>query len=167
MKTHDTLGRSIRRIPKEERFWSKVDKGDHCGCWNWTAKTHYGYGRINVNGRIIVAHRMSWEMAYGSIPVNLFVCHHCDNPACVNPKHLFLGTQTDNLKDMRGKGRGFVLGALRGEKNPKAKLSEYDVRSIRSRLDSGENPAKIVQDYCVNLSTICAIRDGRLWGWLR
>ena len=88
----------------EERFWNKVDKsGD---CWLWTgAKTGRGYGHILINGNSISAHRYSWEIHYGKIPENMCILHRCDNPICIKPEHLFLGTQTDNIADMDRKGR--------------------------------------------------------------
>lgn len=99
---------ATHRRPVADRFWEKVDKsGD---CWLWTAATAFwGYGVFQL-GRgpgegIVRAHRWSWEQAHGPIPDGLFVCHHCDTPACVRPSHLFLGTNADNLGDMGRKGR--------------------------------------------------------------
>lgn len=87
------------------RFWSNVQKTD--SCWNWTGKSyfHYGYGKFNVNKKETRAHRYSWELHKGAIPQGLFVLHNCDNPKCVNPEHLRLGTQKDNVQDQFDRGR--------------------------------------------------------------
>lgn len=88
----------------EDRFWAKVEKGE--GCWEWQGARHpHGYGQVRIAGICVFAHRYSWQLANGPIPGGLNVCHHCDNPKCVRPDHLFLGTQRDNLQDMAGKGR--------------------------------------------------------------
>lgn len=87
-----------------ERFWSKVDKtGD---CWNWTAGTfHFGHGKFRLNGKMVKAHRLAYELLVGDFDKSLCVLHKCDNPRCVNPEHLFLGTKGDNNSDMTAKGR--------------------------------------------------------------
>jgi hypothetical protein len=86
-----------------ERFWAKVLKGDHC--WEWQgAKTPKGYGCLRTDGELEYAHRISWRLAYGD-PGELHVLHHCDNPKCVRPDHLFLGTRSDNMQDMVRKDR--------------------------------------------------------------
>jgi hypothetical protein len=91
--------------PVVDRFWEKVQKGD--GCWVWSGGLISGYGRFVVrHGLYVRAYRFSYELANGPIPDGLFVCHRCDNPPCVNPAHLFLGTCKDNFEDMRAKGRG-------------------------------------------------------------
>ena len=93
----------------QERFDSKYIK-DSSGCWLWQAcKDRDGYGQLQVAGRSIGAHRVSWELTNGPIPEGLYVCHHCDITNCVNPDHLFIGTNTDNMRDKVNKGRDFNL----------------------------------------------------------
>jgi hypothetical protein len=96
-------GHLVRR-----RFWAKVDCGD--GCWNWIGATlghpNLPYGRMWIQNKQYRAHRISWIFHYGQIPAGLLVCHRCDNPRCVRPSHLFVGTQGDNLRDMEMKNRG-------------------------------------------------------------
>jgi hypothetical protein len=88
-----------------ERFWAKVEKTEG-GCWLWTASRHpKGYGLLSFGNRPARAHRVAWQLTNGDIPPGLFVCHRCDNPPCCNPEHLFLGTNTDNMRDASQKGR--------------------------------------------------------------
>ncbi len=125
---------SVRnRRPIEERFWEKVNKTETC--WLWTAqldKEGYGQFRILCKGRRYQAHRISWRLHFGEIPEGMKACHHCDNPACVRPSHLFLGTQTHNVADMNAKGRHAF-----GEKNGSAKMTNEQVRDIRRRYAAG------------------------------
>lgn len=121
------------------RFWKKVDVTPTC--WNWIAsKNPKGYGKFGVGGAgrgWTGAHRVSWEIHSGPIPDDKCVLHSCDNPACVNPNHLWLGTIQDNLRDCGDKGRRSG-GRLSGELNSHAKLKERDVLEIR-RLGNIEN----------------------------
>jgi hypothetical protein len=99
-----------------DRYWSKVHWGDSESCWPWTgALTTTGYGKINAGGdrgKTLLAHRVSYEMTWGAIPEGHFVCHECDNPKCVNPFHLWLGTPAENVADMVAKGRAPVRPRL-------------------------------------------------------
>lgn len=99
------MGRPRLGTTEEERFWSRIRKSD--GCWEWIArsKTRSGYGRLEFGGVRQLAHRVSWKMHFGDIPTGLFVCHTCDNPPCVRPDHLWLGTNRDNIMDAEAKGR--------------------------------------------------------------
>lgn len=106
MTTPTIVGALI--VKNEERFWAKVAKLGVCSCWEWTGwRKETGYGRVRIDGRILYAHRVSWILANGPIPDDLRVLHRCDNPPCVNPDHLFLGTQGDNNADRDAKGRNF------------------------------------------------------------
>lgn len=137
-----------------ERFWEKVDKHGPDECWNWTAALQgngYGYFRLSKDVSNIVAHRYSYMEVYGSIPDGMLVCHTCDNPKCVNPKHLFLGTHSDNAKDREKKGRG---------NRPHSKLSEQEVVVIKS---STESQSKLASLYDVSRRTIASIQYGETW----
>lgn len=117
------------------RFWSKVRIGNQNDCWEWLAcRNAHGYGRLGGGGKNAykpLAHRAAWQLTNGDIPDGLSVCHKCDNRACVNPAHLFLGTHQDNMDDMHTKGRFIPAPIQNGEKNPAAVLTEEDVRLIR------------------------------------
>ena len=108
-------------------FWAKVRKGG--GCWEWIgSRQRNGYGRIRIDWKVYNTHRISWQLNVGTIPKGLHVLHRCDNPSCVRPGHLFLGTQADNNKDRDLKGRHRPMF---GDENPATKLSAEDVRAIR------------------------------------
>lgn len=117
-----------------KRFWAKVDKrGD---CWLWTAsKRRLGYGQFRMRFRLYLAHQASYILTYGVIPDGLMVCHRCDNPPCVNPDHLFLGTQSDNMQDMVAKKRGWTQqpgNVKQGLESSVAKFTADQVLAIRA-----------------------------------
>lgn len=150
-----------QRVPLLERYWPRVDKGPDC--WLWIGGLDKdGYGQIGEGGwhsKKLKTHRLAWELAFGTIPDGLSVLHRCDNRACVNPDHLFLGTQADNMHDMKRKGR-----ASKGERHPSTRLTADDVRGIRERRrNTTETLVAIGNRYGVKLETVYSIVHGRVW----
>jgi hypothetical protein len=145
-----------------EHFWHQVQKDTEC--WEWTAATTpAGYGKLTFYGESLAAHRVSWELSNGPIPDGLWVLHRCDNPPCVRPEHLFLGTPRDNTLDMHLKGRAGIRGA-RGSRNAKAKLTEEDIIRIRDRFAAGEMIVSLAVEYVVSVASVSNIVNGRTWG---
>lgn len=143
---------ATRGLTIEERFWHYVQKRD--GCWLWVgAKSPLGYGRFRCMGHTVQAHRMVYEFVRGEIG-GLHVCHTCDNPACVNPEHLFLGTDADNHDD---KARKLRAGRV---------LSPEQVRSIKAQLSVEHPPLHIIAErYNVSRKAIQRIKNGTSWGY--
>lgn len=150
------------RISKStrDRFMSYVDKTRNCWLWKRSTDTN-GYGQFYIVKKKHVAHRFAWKMIRGSIPRGLFVLHRCDNPPCVNPKHLFLGTQADNIHDMMAKGRmrSYFGG---GEQNFQAKLTFKQVAEIR-RLRGVRLQRDIAANFGVSRKTVGAIQRMETW----
>jgi hypothetical protein len=152
-------------MTNEERFWSKVDKTPS-GCWVWlSTKNTQGYGRFAIRvgpykQRWYSAHRLVWEWVHGSEP-ELCVLHRCDNPSCVNPGHLFLGTHKDNAADRDAKRR---RRAPKGVLNGMAKLTEADVREIRRRFVPGVTSVRaLAEKYGVSQPHMSGVVYGRHW----
>lgn len=147
------------------RFWNNIRKGEEC--WEWVGAKNHGYGvlsRGGRNGANVLAHRMSYEINCGD-PGGLVVCHRCDNPSCVRPDHLFLGTQMDNMKDMHKKGRNAYGDAVasKGTCHPQAVLNEEKVIEARIRKSKGEKVAEIAGDMGVSESAMKKAVNGYTW----
>lgn len=145
------------------RFWAKVRKT--ADCWLWTGhRDRHGYGRVWLDTRRIqFAHRIAWELTNGSIADGLCCLHRCDEPACCRIDHLFLGTRVDNMHDMWAKGRGRKLSGGQGKANPRAKLSEADVREIRAMAVTGVSGLDIANRFGVTASAVSLIVRGKNW----
>jgi len=143
------------------RFWKFVRKS--VDCWEWTGyKNKGGYGTFRLDGESIGAHRIAWILANGPIPDGLCVCHTCDNRACVNPAHLFLGTDTDNIRDRHNKGR-----TVRGEQNGRAKLTTVQIIQLRELYASGNYTQRQLADlFKVVRSTVHKIVSAQKWAHL-
>lgn len=164
----------------QKRFWSRVNKNGplpdqlnphyanlDC-CWEWTAgKFQRGYGAIPLLNKTFKAHRISYCFHHGEVPNDLFVCHHCDNPSCVRPSHLFLGDINANGFDMSIKGRATRTGPtnpVKGERHHKAKLNSEKVKAIREEYSlGGTSHKKLGLKYGVRDTSIRMILIGKHW----
>lgn len=148
------------------RFNTKWVLDSETGCWLWTASVAgpMGYGQIKLprERKQAYAHRVSYMIHHGEIPVGRQICHRCDTPRCVNPEHLFLGTSQDNHDDMVAKGRGRG-GSSVGETNPSAKLSETEVREIKKLLAAGVSGRRIAKFFSISSPLVSMIAKGKLW----
>ncbi len=151
------------------RFYDKIDAGPGGGCHIWTGcKKRRGYGAIGVDGKMKLAHRLSWQIHHGPIPKGdgahgMCVLHKCDRPECVNPDHLFLGDHKANMADKTAKGRN---RGLRGASHPRSKLTDQDVYEIRGRVASGEPRHSVAECFGITYATVGKIVTGRRWGHL-
>jgi hypothetical protein len=148
----------MNNLSIEDRFWQKVQKT--ASCWLWTASKFKGkgYGQFQVNGSPKRAHRVSWEFHRGPIPEGLQVLHECDNQSCVNPDHLFLGTQLANMQDKVAKNR-----QARGHQNGRAKMTWSEVRDARAAHLLGESYSAIAKRLGVGKTTIALMLNGITW----
>lgn len=153
-----------KRAPLADRFWARAVTGEPC--WGWTGRVNEGgYGLIDSGrhgvkrDRPLLAHVVSWEIHYGPVPAGRFVLHHCDNPPCSRPDHLWLGTNDDNVADMVAKGR-----QSRGERRHLAKLTDADVIAIRRRWAAGGVMQKtLAAEYGVSRSVVCEVISQKMW----
>ena len=146
-------------MPEAERFMGHVAKSES-GCWLWTAyRMKNGYGNFRTPSRHELAHRASYRMFKGELVDGLDVMHSCDNPGCVNPDHLSLGTRAENMADAKGKGR-----SARGGRHGMSKLTEFDARII---IAAAEPQAKLAALFGVSQTAISNIRTGARWAHLQ
>ena len=125
------MKRNRKSIPVAERVYRRTSIDDKTDCWNWLGgKNNLGYGLIRDGDRMRTTHRVSYEANKGSIPHNLVVCHSCDNPSCVNPDHLWLGTMADNMQDMISKGRQRISPKLHTQWRHKRMLCPHCARDM-------------------------------------
>jgi hypothetical protein len=149
------------KYPPERRFWPKVEKTS--GCWIWKAsRDKYGYGQFTFRGECESAHRVAWILCNGPIPEGLGVLHKCDNPPCVNPDHLWVGTQRDNNRDMYLKGRNKSTPQI-GSTNGSAKLTESDIPKIRGYVLAGLSQRKIAKLFNIDRGVVSRIVRGKSW----
>lgn len=174
-----------------DRFMRKVDLSTASGCWLWTGATSPGgYGKFYLAGRAVGAHRAAWMLMRGEIPPGMQVCHHCDVPGCVNPNHLFIGTQKDNMRDMDAKGRRVVAdhvgpgnpmygrrhsaasrarqaaakhGRYVGSAHPRATVDEARVMQIRALRAGGATAKAIAAQLGVSFHVVRNVIGGKSW----
>ena len=198
IKTVPFAQKEIKLTPSDRvRFWSKINKDGptvphmKSPCWVWTAAKSKGYGHIRIDGRVLISSRVMWIIQNGSMGGNDCICHRCDNPSCVNPMHLFIGTHKDNAIDRENKGRGNQPRGdkhgsrtkpgrrprgnthwarsrpdrlPRGEANGSAKLTESVVNCIRTSYTTGGVTHKLLAvQFGVNRSTIGKIMRHEIW----
>lgn len=143
---------------RPEDFWDKVEKAGPAECWNYLGSKSARYGVFNMGGIKIKAHRMSYELSYGKLDSSDLVCHHCDNTRCVNPLHLFKGSQLDNMRDVINKGR---KANAKGVHNGNCKYSDKLVSEIRRKYSSGNyTQRQLAKIYGVGKSQIHNIVSG-------
>jgi len=148
----------------EDRFWLKVDRRGKDECWNWIGGIgSKGYGVFTLNGKPISAHRFSYQLKTGDLPKDLLICHTCDNPKCVNPSHLFSGTNADNARDKTAKHRN---NSPKGERHGRSKLTESQVIEIR-QLTKTQSLKTIAGKFGISFKHVSAIANFRKWAWLK
>lgn len=142
-----------------DRFWSKVDMGGPDECWNWTAALDDGYGNFGLDGQSGGTHRIAWILTNGPIPAGKHVLHKCDNRACCNPAHLYLGTHQDNMAD---KARS---GVMKGEHHPNAKLTNAQRKEICRRYKAGGiSQYALAAEFSVDQATISHVVHSKIGG---
>ena len=159
--------RGLPTMPITERIKRNITVNPITKCWEWNGSKRRGYGRMIVGSRTngtrrsVSAHRVSYELYHGEIPDGMEVCHTCDNPCCVNPEHLFVGTRQDNVDDRERKGRNITFT---GEEQPRAKLTKKAVKDARwERAYKGTSFQRLADKYGVSKHTIQNAINGKTW----
>lgn len=149
----------LSQLAAAEAFLMRAEPEPNSGCWLWSGNlTESGYGRVTIGRKDYRAHRVSWALANGrGIPDGAFICHRCDTPSCINPAHLFPGSNRDNVRDMIEKGR---KASTAGDRHGKRKLTADIVRAIRQ---SSESHAAIARSYGLSPQAVCNARSGKTW----
>ena len=171
--SYDNLRRlgGCKPLTPQDRFWRSFVQVPIAGCWIWLGSPQgsNGYGRLKVDGRGVAAHRYSFQIHYGEVPAGKFVCHRCDVPLCVNPHHLFAGSEQDNTADKVAKGRqarGRKLSEAqsarraKGERNGNSRLTAEQVFEIRQ---SQRAQRAIAAQYGITQAAVSAIKRGKVW----
>jgi hypothetical protein len=153
---------TIHGLSDKDRFLQYVHKTENC--WNWTGYLNErGYGQFDYNQKTCLAHRVSFILFKEAIPEGLFILHSCDNRKCVNPDHLRIGTNQENMNDKVARGR---QAFMKGETNGRSKLKEIVVREIIELSNSGISQKEIANQFEINNSTVSKIINKKLWGHL-
>lgn len=145
------------------RLLANLTRRPETGCWEWQRRRNAkGYGCITVaTGTTLLAHRVSYSLFRSDVPRNMMVCHHCDNPSCCNPMHLFIGTRQDNMDDMKRKGRSPA-----GMASPNSKLTDADVMEIRRRYAAGDRTEDIGATFGIKARNVSWVATGKSWSHL-
>ena len=154
---------AFKATPASDRFWAFVVPEPNSGCWLWDGPYNgKGYAQLAVDGRAQTASRFSLTLHGRAVPKGMSACHHCDNPACVNPAHLFIGTHAENMRDKVRKGRQGKCGPS-SEGNPFAILTWVQAREIKQAIAAGERLRAIAGRYGVSKGAVADISAGRTW----